>query len=196
MRTLLVIGCLALCTNVYARERKKTTASAPANLAFVEDEPMSPDAAHAKPTTTLDTGSHREIQMSAPTVRDVGAAPGSLVERGAGDDPTQGRANDFKPVAGVTEELAARQMRKNQGAIDGCVAEAKKRAPKTAGTLTLTILVGERKVSQAQVESNVKDPALEKCLVSMAEKWTFSLSHASIRQVITVAPADAPVASR
>jgi hypothetical protein len=198
MRTLLIIGCLALCTNVYARDRKKNTAHAPSpsNVAVVEDEPMSKDAAHATPAGTLDTGSHRDIHMAAPTVKDVGATQGTLVERGAGEDPAQARANDFKPVSGVTEELAARQMRKYQGAIDACVADAKKRAPNAAGTLTLTVLVGERKVSFADVEGNYNDAALDKCLVSSAEKWTFSLSHASFHHVVVLAPAAAPLASR
>lgn len=192
MRKLALVGVMALCVPALARERR--SARPPAQIlhtdphvAFVDDEPMSHEAARPAPSTGLDTGTVRDIQFASPRLSEVGAAPGTLVERGAGEDPAKLRADDFRPVSGSLEELAARQMRKHQPSIDGCVAAARKRSPAATGALTLAILVGDRKVAFADVRADsVNDKELSSCLLTAARGWTFSLSHASFTHPVVL----------
>jgi hypothetical protein len=79
-------------------------------------------------------------------------------------------------------ELAARQMRRHQRALDGCVAAAHKRAPAAAGSLTLDFDVAERKVKSVAVsEDGVHDAQLAACLTAAARGFTFSLASARFR---------------
>jgi hypothetical protein len=198
MRKLVLVGCILLSTSVYARGRRTTKpAPAPAadsHVAVVDDEPthapqgLQKSSPASKTEGGLDTGSMREVQINAPHVADVGTAPGSLVEKGASEDPSKDRAASYQPVSGVLEELAARQMRKNQGAIDTCVAKLKKRNAAATGTVALKLSVGEKRVVLAEIgENSVGDKQLETCLVTAARKWTFSLSNASFTHSVLVA---------
>jgi hypothetical protein len=170
MLKLLTASALSLLVTqpVLAKKKHATAAHHDSRLAYVDDEPMS------KHAVDQETGTLRPIHMRAEGPADVGrAADGAQVsERNAGSDPMVRAA---RPVSGALEELAHRQMRKHQKSIDACT-----QASKGSGTITLHVVVGERTVAKAEIaDDQVHDAALARCLVGAAEKWTFSLSHAS-----------------
>ncbi len=173
MRILATASALALLTTASsgALARGKTKRTAPqsdARVAYVDDEPMSRHAARSDDNGTLRT---IDFQASGPADVHNGAQPD---ERGVANDPMAGRA---RPLSGAMEELAHRQMRKHQKSIDACT-----QASKGQGTITLNLVVGERTVAKAEIaDDQIHDAALSQCLVSAAQKWTFSLSHASFQ---------------
>jgi hypothetical protein len=90
------------------------------------------------------------------------------------------RAADDAPASGAVDALVERQMnRYNVPSIDACLAETQKRAPRLTGTVTLAVVVKNRKVTGVRVAGDtVKDAALASCLQTAARDWKFSLAAA------------------
>jgi hypothetical protein len=79
-------------------------------------------------------------------------------------------------------ELALRQMKRHERALDACVAAAHKRAPALAGSVTLDFDVSDRKVRSVQLsDDSVHDAALAGCLTQAARGFSFSLAAARFR---------------
>jgi hypothetical protein len=87
---------------------------------------------------------------------------------------------------GAVAELAERQMRKNLGSIDACVAAETQRNPQAAGTLTLQITVANKIGTLAIADDTIKSPALADCLNQAARSWSFSLKAAEFAWPISV----------
>jgi hypothetical protein len=173
MRNLLTLSVALLMTGPVLAKGKRATAHHDTRLTYVDDEPMSKQAAHANAQSN-DSGTLRAIEMRSAGPADVprAAVGAPEQERGAGSDPM---ARTVKPVSGALEELAHRQMRRHQKSIDTCT-----QASKGSGTITLHVVVGERTVAKAEIaDDQVHDAQLAQCLVGAAQKWTFSLSNAS-----------------
>jgi hypothetical protein len=99
-------------------------------------------------------------------------------------------------AADVMSELAARQLaketRRHQREIDGCVTAAQRRHPATVGTVTLSLTVANRALANAAVTSdNVADFELASCLVRTARTFKFSLAAAQIDWPVTLTPSAA-----
>ncbi|HWE31271.1 MAG TPA: hypothetical protein VHB97_24870, partial [Polyangia bacterium] len=181
MRTLgaLVLSCLI-------------PATAFADTGDLDDEPVPNKAAQAQPaamatetatpTTRVDrrlpseTGELRSARVSAPSPGRVDVAAGVAREHDvAPPHAVSATATDNDVMA----ELAARQMKRHQRALDICVASAHKRAPTATGSLTLDFDVSDRKVKSVRVtDDGVRDFTLASCVTSVARSFTFSLAAA------------------
>jgi hypothetical protein len=190
MRTLILVGTVLLAVPSFARDRShgrtppRTTVAV--KVAQVDDEPVHEVAVEKG----LDTGQLREAQIAAPSVGDV-ATQGSMIDKGPqSDDPAATRVQTSEPVSGVNiEELAARQMRKYQRAIDGCLAEVHKKSPASVGSIDLVISVANHKVAGVQItDDSLKNAKLNACLTKSARTWSFSLPDAQFTKTILLSP--------
>ncbi|HEY2746361.1 MAG TPA: hypothetical protein VGL86_17130, partial [Polyangia bacterium] len=112
------------------------------------------------------------------------------------DGPGVAREHDVAPAHTVDAtatssdlevELALRQMKRHERALDACVAAARTRAPKRAGNVTLDFDVSDRKVRSVAVsDDSVHDAALAGCLTSAARGFRFSLAAAHFRWPVAV----------
>lgn len=190
MRTLILVGTVLLAVPSFARDRShgrtppRTTVAT--KVAQVDDEPVH----EVVVDKGLDTGQLRNAEIAAPSVRDV-ATQGSMIDKGPqSDDPAATRVQTDEPVSGVKiEELAARQMRKYQRAIDGCVAEVHKKSPAAVGSLDLVISVANHKVAGVQIaDDSLKNTKLNACLTKSARTWSFSLPNSQFTKTILLSP--------
>jgi hypothetical protein len=193
MRTIAVVVMVGTCTVAQA---KPGTLS---KLAVVDDEPVSHQAAEAKPERDLlGSGSRREILVRTPEVthtNDVGPAP---VERTVTESAP--RALNDAAMSGAVDELVARQMRRYQAAIDACATDAVRRNPSAHGTVALAVTVAERKVTELHVvDDTVRDFDLDACLVKVGHAWKFALRSATFTWPVVLAsaaPSSPPAAQR
>jgi len=168
------------------------TAFADAGVTVVEDEPTSREVArtpsppaatiaheHATPHAPADVGQLRSARVAAPDPVAVHSEAAVAREH----DVAQPHTVDATATnSDMMAELAARQMKRHQRALDGCVAAAHKRAPAAAGSLTLDFDVADRKVkSVALSDDGVHDAQLAACLTTAARGFTFSLASARFR---------------
>jgi hypothetical protein len=102
------------------------------------------------------------------------------------DDPAAARAQTDEPVSGVKiEELAQRQLRKYERAIDGCLKPVRKKSPLTVGSIDLVISVVDHKVATVQVaDDSLHNTQLNACLVKSARTWSFSLPNAQFTKTV------------
>ena len=183
------------------------------HVAFVDDEPMSHHAAasaahraaseatHARPPgdrrTPDDVGQLRSVAVSTPAPAPVDSGPrGATADHGVVAAPESDAPNATANAADVMAELAARQLaketRRHQREIDGCVTAAQRRHPATVGTVTISISVANRALANAAVTSdNVADFDFASCLVRAARTFKFSLSAAQIEWPVTLTPSAA-----
>jgi type IV secretory pathway VirB10-like protein len=185
-----VVFCLVL-SSAHADKRRKAAPPAPASGAPAPAAPPAPvaddDAAAAAASARArslvdDVGQRREIVIVAPTPVAVATDDATADEHRVADAPAA-RA-DAAPA-----ELAARQMRRHQPALDASAAAAAKRGAHAAGTVTLAFTVADRKVAHVDVaDDGVHDPALARCLTAAAARFTFSLAAARFRWPVTLAP--------
>jgi hypothetical protein len=171
-------------------------AFADAGVAVVDDEPMSHQVARtlspadaivqhgAAPHAPADVGQLRSARVAAPDP--VAVRSESAVARE--HDVAQPHTVDATATnSDMMAELAARQMKRHQRALDGCLAAAHKRAPAAAGSITLDFDVAERKVKSVVVsDDGVHDFQLDACLTSTARSFTFSLASARFRWPIAL----------
>jgi hypothetical protein len=86
-------------------------------------------------------------------------------------------------------ELVARQMRKNQASIDACVKEETRRRPTVNGTVTLAVVVTDKKVKSVHVaDDTVHDIDFDACLVKAGLGWKLQLAQASFHWPVTLSP--------
>jgi hypothetical protein len=186
MRILILVGGIAMAMPALARDRshgRPPPRSAP-RTTVVDDEPVHEVVAEKG----LDTGQRREVQIAAPSVGTV-VTEGNMIEHGPGEEaPARAQSND--PVSGINiEELAERQMRRYQRAIDGCVDNARKHAPAATGSVDLVISVVAHKVGSVSIAADsLGNAQLDACLTKAARTWSFSLPDAQFTRTIAVSP--------
>ncbi len=163
-------------------------ALADSGVTSVDDEPVSHlAAAHAERRdhrAPADVGELRSARVNGPGAVDVDDGPGVAREH----DVALARTSEAVATSSELQaELALRQMRRHERALDACVAAAHKRAPAAAGNLTLDFDVSDRKVRSVVVsEDSVRDAALAACLTSAARGFSFSLAAARFRWPVAV----------
>ncbi|MDB4969233.1 MAG: hypothetical protein JWN44_4922 [Myxococcales bacterium] len=184
-------------------------------LAFVDDEPMSSRAhdsprAHAPPRAQEpararsnadadrrrpdDVGQLRPVSVSGPMPTAVDSGPMSARDHDVAAPHLADAPN--ANAADLMTELAARQLakeaRRHQRDIDGCIVAAQRRHPAAVGTLTLSITVADRAVANVVVAADaVHDFELTTCLVRTAKSFKLSLAAAQVAWPITLAPSAA-----
>jgi hypothetical protein len=173
-----------------------STAFADPQVAYVDDEPMSQHATSSRsqsqprasdPRLPADVGQLRSAaSVTAPTPSSVDTGAAASREHDVAP-PHAVDAIATSPELAV--ELAARQMRRHQHALDGCVAAAQRRHPAIVGTVTLVIDVADRKVAGVHVgNDSAHDFALAACLTNMTRAFTFSLAAAHFSWAVNVTP--------
>ncbi len=128
MRNLLTLSVALLMTGPVLAKGKRATAHHDTRLTYVDDEPMSKQAAHANAQSN-DDGTLRAIEMRSAGPADVprAAVGAPEQERGAGSDPM---ARTVKPVsgalegAGAVDHVATRRGEAVQQHLDDVVAVA------------------------------------------------------------------------
>lgn len=182
MRKLLVLVALFALPSI--AEAKRSKARVDPRLTFVEDEPMAPTTSHR--SSVNDTGTRMDATMKAPEVSRVSS--GDAIAKGAsGSVPV--RATDEVASGDAINELVARQMRKNQASIDACVSAAVRRKPSSNGTVTLAVVVTEKKVKSVHVSTDtVHDIDFDSCLVKAGLAWKLQLAQASFEWPVTLSP--------
>lgn len=182
--------------------------SADPRLAYVDDEPMShraveaPRAAAVEPRakssvdrrTPEDVGQLRPAAVSAPAPTAVDSGPMATRDHAVaaphiGDAPTAGASD-------LMTELAARQLaketRRHQRDIDGCITAAQRRHPAAVGTVTLSLTITHSALDDVFVANDaVNDTPLAACLVRTARTFKFSLGAAQIAWPVTLTPSAA-----
>jgi hypothetical protein len=168
-------------------------------LAYVDDEPMShravePPRAGVDRRTPEDVGQLRPAAVSAPAPTAVDSGPmatrdHAVVAPHIGDAPTAGASD-------LMTELAARQLaketRRHQRDIDGCVSAAQRRRPAAVGTVTLSLTITHSALADVFVANDaVNDTPLAACLVRTARTFKFSLAAAQIAWPVTLTPSAA-----
>jgi len=140
--------------------------------------------------TVLDTGQLRDAKIAAPTVGTV-ATTGTMIDLGPqSEDPAASRKPSDQPVSGVdVQELAARQLRRYQRAIDTCLVPLRKKAPATSGSLALVLRVVDHKVGDVKIaDDSLGNAQLNACLTKSARTWSFSLPDSELSKVVSLAP--------
>jgi hypothetical protein len=179
-------------------------AFADSGVTAVDDEPVSHDAARSAMHKTSmvrpapparedwrsppDTGQLRPADVAAPIWTPVDDGPKVTREHGV---PPAEAAGPIAIDSDVMAELAAHQLAKeakrHQRAIDGCVAAARKRTPSAAGSVTLDFDIADRKVQSVRVSDDaVHDPALAACVSSVARSFSFAIASAHLRWPVPV----------
>jgi hypothetical protein len=168
-------------------------AFADAGVTVVDDEPTSREVTRAPssdasravtPHAPADVGQLRSARVAAPDPIAVRSDPAVAREH----DVAQPHTVDATATnSDMMAELAARQMKRHQRALDACLAAAHRRAPAAAGSVTLDFDVAERKVKSVVVsDDGVHDFQLDACLTSTARSFTFSLASARFRWPIAL----------
>jgi hypothetical protein len=184
---------------VVASSLVAASAQADPQVTYVDDEPMSQHvtttaARPAAPAIVAivdrrlpaDVGELRSAAVSAPAPSRVDT--GAAVTREHDVAPPHA-VGAIATSAELAVELAARQMRRHQHALDGCVAAAQRRRPAITGTVTLTFDVADRKVADVHIAGDsAHDFALAACLTNMARAFTFSLAAAHFDWAVNVTP--------
>ena len=180
---------LALFTLPSLAQAKHTRAKADPRVTVVEDEPVSQSATQRTAAATDPTGpsgSRMEGSMRAPEVARAGDT-GEAISRAATAAPDRGDPGAASGAA--LDELIARQMRRNAGSIDGCVAEAVRRHPAESGSVQLAVVVSDKKVRSVHVTADsVHDIDLDACLVKAGLTWKLQLASASFTWPVTLSP--------
>jgi hypothetical protein len=134
-----------------------------------------------------DTGTTRAAQLRTMDVSAGAAATTDAPDRERNVTATPAQPRATAPLSGALQAMLERQMRKNQPAIDSCVAEELQRNPKSAGDVTLAVTIAERKVSAASVVTDgVNSAGLRDCLLKSARAWQFSTKGADFTWPVTV----------
>jgi hypothetical protein len=133
------------------------------------------------------TGKTRSAQLRAPQVSATAAATTNSPDSEHAPVAAPVQPRPAVPVSGALSALIERQMRKNQPAIDACVAAELERNPHASGDLTMSVTVAERKVtSSAVVSDTVNSPGLRDCLLKSAPSWTFNSRGADFTWPVVV----------
>jgi hypothetical protein len=179
-------------------------AFADSSVTAVDDEPVSHEAARpamqkvamvrrAPPPredwrSPPDTGQLRSADVAAPIWAPVDDGP--MVTREHGVPPAEAistSAGDSDVMAELAAHQLAKEAKRHQRAIDGCVAAARKRAPSAGGSLTLDFDIADRKVQSLRVTDDaVHDPALAACVSSVARSFSFAVASAHLRWPVAV----------
>lgn len=163
----------------------------------VDDEPVSHAAAtpvsHSRTPARAQTGDRRipadvgqfrAAGVSTPGAVDVDDGPGIAREHEA---PPAQTVDATATDSDVEAELALRQMKRHESALDACVAAAHRRAPSLAGSVTLDFAVSNRKVRSVHVsDDSTHDSALAACLTETARGFSFSLASARFRWPVAI----------
>jgi hypothetical protein len=199
MRTVVVVLVVASLSSLALAKRTKKRAAKPADTAvtYVEDEPMAPAAAQgtyrADPTAL--NGARMDAAIRAPEVGRV-AVTGEAVTRAPSSSLPEAVPDEGPAAGDALDEMQARQvermMRKNQASIDDCVAAAVRRRPGASGSVTLAVVVADRKVQSVHVASDTaRDVDLDACLVKAGQSWKLQLASARFSWPVLLAPSAA-----
>lgn len=162
----------------------------------VDDEPISQDATHRAATHAAredwrsppETGQLRSAHIAAPMPAPVDDGRAVAREHDVAPAPAAGAtANDSEVMAELATRQLAKEAKRHQRAVDGCVAAARKRTPAAAGSLTLDFDIADRKVQSVRVSDDaVHDPALAACVSSVARSFSFAIASAHLRWPVAV----------
>lgn len=209
MRMLITTMALTLAVPfAQARERRQTRAPSQivnsnpqTGVATVDDEPSSgvqaktPEAVTPGDPTLPDPGRIGErirLKVEAPRALPVGDIDDEGTVETHGVKAVSARPRVEPSASGATDLIAERELRKHQGEIDTCVAQAVKRKPAATGTVELSLEVQGRRVAHATIgDDTVKDAALAQCLTTAASSWMLPLANAHVSHVVTVSPSAA-----
>jgi len=127
-----------------------------------------------------DTGARRDADLHAPALQNAVVATGAnSPERGPTSAAAPEPVRPAGPLSGALEELVARQMMRNAGAFDRCVAEAKARDPQLRGEVELTVQVAQRHASAAVMGGAAMDAGFSTCVSESAKTLKLSLPDLS-----------------
>jgi hypothetical protein len=185
-KSLVLVALFALSTVAHAKPAHEKARRNDPRLAYVEDEPMAPAASSMNRTKTPETGTRMDGTIRAPEVSRVSS--GDAVARGTSGAIPERSGNEIAS-GDALDELVARQMRKNQASIDACVKAEIRRKPTANGTVTLAVVVTDKKIQSVHVAGDtVHDIDLDSCLVKAGLGWKLQLAQAEFEWPVTLSP--------
>jgi hypothetical protein len=132
-----------------------------------------------------DVGTLRAAELPAPTPP-VGLRPVEAPEREHGPIAAPVLTAPAGPISGALEEVIARQMRKNAGAIERCVALAVSRNPQATGDVELQVRWARHAAEATIGGDSVGDADLDRCLKDAARTFKLSLDEATFPWTVHV----------